>query len=188
MTRLHSAPFKTSIFSISWREKVNAGTEIANRLRNVCTKTFDWMWHYLVFANADFQLDLLQVDLLASGASLFWPRSGRPRATKSREVDLSRVKGLHLPFPPKMGRRDSHLGFQVSFASPWLQWHRPVFGSVKLAPIKYEKAFVPRHMKSDEGLFESLIFNVRIKLWSNISQGQANSRKFQRVFFKVFDD
>ena len=31
-------------------------------------------------------LDLLQVDLLASGASLFWPRSGRPRATKSREL------------------------------------------------------------------------------------------------------
>ena len=31
-------------------------------------------------------LDLLQVDLLASGASLVWPRSGRPRATKSREV------------------------------------------------------------------------------------------------------
>ena len=39
-------------------------------------------------------LDLLQVDLLPSGASLFWPRSGRPRATKSREVDLSRLKGF----------------------------------------------------------------------------------------------
>ena len=36
----------------------------------------------------------------------------------------------------------------------WLvQGHRPVFGSVKLAPIKYEESFVPRHMKSDEGLF-----------------------------------
>ena len=36
----------------------------------------------------------------------------------------------------------------------WLvQAHRPVFGSVKLAPIKYEKSFVPRHMKSDERLF-----------------------------------
>ena len=36
----------------------------------------------------------------------------------------------------------------------WLvQAHRPVFGSVKLAPIKYEKSFVPLHMKSDEGLF-----------------------------------
>ena len=36
----------------------------------------------------------------------------------------------------------------------WLvQVHRPVFGSVKLAPIKYEKSFVPRHMKSDKGLF-----------------------------------
>ena len=39
----------------------------------------------------------------------------------------------------------------------WLvQAHRPVFGSVKLARIKYEKSFVRRHMKSDEGLFESL--------------------------------
>ena len=36
----------------------------------------------------------------------------------------------------------------------WLdQAHRPVFGSVKLAPIKYEKSFISRHMKSDEGLF-----------------------------------
>ena len=31
-------------------------------------------------------IDLLQVDLLASGARLVWPRSGRPRATKSREL------------------------------------------------------------------------------------------------------
>ena len=31
-------------------------------------------------------VDLLQDDLLASGASLVWPRRGRPRATKSREV------------------------------------------------------------------------------------------------------
>ena len=52
-----------------------------------------------------FSLDLLQVDLLASGASLVWSRSGRPRATKSREV------------------------------------------------------VVPRHMKSDEGLLESLGFH-----------------------------
>ena len=48
-------------------------------------------------------LDLLQVDLLASRASLVWPRSGRPRATKSREVDLSRLMGFHLHFAPKMG-------------------------------------------------------------------------------------
>ena len=48
-------------------------------------------------------LDLLQVDLLASGASLVWPRSGRPRATKSREVDLSRLMGFHSHFAPKMG-------------------------------------------------------------------------------------
>ena len=31
------------------------------------------------------RVDLLQVDLLVSGASLVWPRSGRPRATKSDE-------------------------------------------------------------------------------------------------------
>ena len=48
-------------------------------------------------------LDLLQVDLLASGVSLFWPRSSRLRATKWREVDLSRLKGFYLHFKPKMG-------------------------------------------------------------------------------------
>ena len=59
------------------------------QLLNICTVLYN--------------LDLLHVDLLASGASLFWPPSGRPRATKSREVDLSHLKGLHLHFAPKMG-------------------------------------------------------------------------------------
>ena len=70
------------------------------------------------------EVDLLQVDLSASGASIVWPRSGRPRATKSREVDLSRLMVFHSHFAPKMHEewRDSHLGFPVSFASPWLQW------------------------------------------------------------------
>ena len=63
-------------------------------------------------------LDLLQVDLLASGASLVWPQ-----ATKSGEVDLSRLMGLPFAFRIKNGEwRDLHLGFQVSFASPCLQW------------------------------------------------------------------
>ena len=38
------------------------------------------------FVGGRVRLDLLQVDLLASAASLVWPRSGRPRATKSRKV------------------------------------------------------------------------------------------------------
>ena len=46
---------------------------------------------------------MLQVNLLVSGASLVWPRSGRPRATKSREVDLSCLTGCRLHFVPKMG-------------------------------------------------------------------------------------
>ena len=63
-------------------------------------------------------LDLLQVDLLASGASLVWPQ-----ATKSGEVDLSRLMGFPFAFRVKNGEwRDLHLGFQVSFASPCLQW------------------------------------------------------------------
>ena len=63
-------------------------------------------------------LDLLQVDLLASGASLVWPQ-----ATKSGEVDLSRLMGFPFAFRIKNGEwRDLHLGFQVSFASPCLQW------------------------------------------------------------------
>ena len=65
-------------------------------------------------------LDLLQVDLLASGASLVWPQ-----ATKSGEVDLSRLMGFPFAFRVKNGEwRDLHLGFQVSFASPCLQWQK----------------------------------------------------------------
>ena len=40
-------------------------------------------------------VDLLQVDLLAGGASLVWPQSGRPRATKSREVPIS-VRSINI--------------------------------------------------------------------------------------------
>ena len=41
-------------------------------------------------------LDLLKVDLLASGASFVWPRSVRPRATKSREVPRHMKSGEGL--------------------------------------------------------------------------------------------
>ena len=54
-----------------------------------------------LFATPEY-LDLLQVDLLSSGASLVWPWSGWPRATKSWEVDLPRLMGFHLHFAPKM--------------------------------------------------------------------------------------
>jgi len=58
-------------------------------------------------------LDLLQVDLLARGASLFWPQRGRPRVTEWREVDLSHLKGSHLHFAPKMGSDVTHIwGFR----------------------------------------------------------------------------
>ena len=63
-------------------------------------------------------LDLLQVDLLGSGASLV-----RPQATKSGEVDWSRLMCFPFAFRAKNGDwHDLHLGFQVSFASPCLQW------------------------------------------------------------------
>ena len=39
------------------------------------------------------------------------------RATKSREVDLSGLKGFHLRFAPKMGV-DLQLVSQITFASP----------------------------------------------------------------------
>ena len=62
------------------------------------------IWEFVHrFWNVRILLAMLQVDLLASGASLFWPRSGRLRATKSREVDLSRLQGFHSHFAPKMG-------------------------------------------------------------------------------------
>ena len=85
---------------------------------------------------------------------------------------MSRVwpVNFHLAIDPML-EFEPHVTFQLmplglvsdSFIpkGPWellwlVQAHRPVFGSVKLAPIKYEKSFVPRHMKSDKGRFESL--------------------------------
>ena len=48
---------------------------------------------------------------MASGASLVWPQ-----ATKSGEVDLSRLMGFPFAVRAKNGEwRDLHLGFQVSF-------------------------------------------------------------------------
>ena len=67
----------------------------------------------------DWLLDLPQVDLksfLASGAS-FLGREAAKRATKSREVDLSRFRGCHLRFPPNMESGVTGLwGFQVAFS------------------------------------------------------------------------
>ncbi|CAH3196562.1 unnamed protein product [Porites evermanni] len=83
--------------------------KLGSLFRSVINKQLFYYYHnhyyyffFILTSLAPITVDLLQVDLLASGASLVWSRSGRPRATKSREV------------------------------------------------------FVPRHMKSDEGLLESL--------------------------------
>ena len=50
--------------------------------------------------------------------------SGRPQATKSRERGwIVSLAGFWFAFRAKNGEwHDSHMGFQVSFASPWLQW------------------------------------------------------------------
>ena len=45
-------------------------------------------YYYILFISV-YPLDLLQVDLLASGASLVWQRSGRPRAIRRRTFGKS---------------------------------------------------------------------------------------------------
>ena len=50
------------------------------------------------------RVDLPQVDLLASGASLFWLESGQPRATKSREVAPRHMKSGEGLFWKSTGR------------------------------------------------------------------------------------
>ena len=63
-------------------------------------------------------LDLPQVDLksfLASGASSLG-REASKRATKSRKVDLSRLRGCHLRFPLNMESGVTGLwGFKLQF-------------------------------------------------------------------------
>ena len=129
-------------------------------------------------------LDLLQVDLLASRASLLWLQSGswsRHKNIPPRHICFDCFPLIFMQFRIARGLKSifhrfcswpqvgiwtaSHVSMCLVLVSdsfipkgPWellwlVQAHRPVFGSVKLAPIKYEKSFVPRHMKSDEGLF-----------------------------------
>ena len=46
-------------------------------------------------------------------------REAAKRATKSREVDLSRLKGFHLRFAPKIKEwRDLQLVSKITFGSP----------------------------------------------------------------------
>ena len=69
----------------------------------------------MLHAHSLASLDLLQVDLLTA-----------KQPTASDEVARGRLvslAGFSFAFRAKNGEwRDSHLGFQVSFASPWLQW------------------------------------------------------------------
>ena len=58
------------------------------------------------------------------------------------------------------------------YPGPWeLLWldhvHQPAFGSVKLAPIKYEKSFILRHMKSDKGLFSRHMKSNKGLFWKS---------------------
>ena len=60
-------------------------------------------------------IDLLQVDLLASGVSLFAAKrpTGSDEVARGRLVSLA---GFSFTFRAKNGEwRDSHLGFQVSY-------------------------------------------------------------------------
>ena len=88
------------------------------------------------------------------------------RITLSRAYQSSLACHLPLRNQPHVGiGTASHISMRLVLVGdsfipkgPWellwlVQARQPVFWSVKLAPIKYEKSFVLRHMKSDEGLF-----------------------------------
>lgn len=49
------------------------------------------------------------------------PATGHKVAERMRSW-LVLLQGFHLRFVPKMGSAVTHFRFQVSFASPWLQW------------------------------------------------------------------
>ena len=66
--------------------------------------------------------------------------------------------------------------------------HRPVFGSVKLAPIKYEKSFVPHHMKSDEGLFWKSTDHSAITLSINGIDVSKRDPSFWKVNCSLVND
>ena len=85
------------------------------RIRRICSTDifFDQrsreLIEYLNKRGSSRTLDLPQVDLMNFRVEYVRPRSGRclgreaaQRATKSRDVDLSRLKCFHLRFAPKM--------------------------------------------------------------------------------------
>ena len=69
-------------------------------------------------------------------------REAAERATKSREVDLSRLKGFHLRFAPKNEEwRDLQLVSKITFGSPRIEWRKE---SVPLRSTKIiECVYVP---------------------------------------------
>ena len=101
----------------------------------------------------------------------------------------------HLPLRnrPHVGiETASHVSMRLVLVSdnfipkvPWellwlVQAHGPVFGSVKLAPIKYENSFVPRHMKSDEGRFWKSTITVELEFsWFSSSSSFIKTRPFK---------
>ena len=91
-------------------------------------------------------LDLLQVDLLASGTYLVWPRGGRPRATKSRV----------RPAPYEIRRRTflKVLG-NVKYIHKSVFRHRPpkfLFGGLRLPqpmfPMAQNKNYAKKRLAS----------------------------------------
>ena len=75
------------------------------------------------------RVDLPQVDLLASGASLFWPQSGRPLAMKSREVVPCHMKSGEGLFWKSTGReREKRARWEILHRlSCQFYFHRQVY-------------------------------------------------------------
>ena len=105
----HGEHTSSSVLTIAWKDSVKT-TLIFNKITSssmtlsegnrhsfrICLAN-ERCFHIKSFSGERFSavyisLDLLQVDLSASVASLFWPRSGRPRATKSREVRTNEIR------------------------------------------------------------------------------------------------
>ena len=117
-----------------------------------------------------------------------WSFLAAKRPTASDEVARGRLvslDGFAFAFRAKNGEwRDSHLGFQVSFASPWLQW-RNVLIRLRLNLLN---VFVYlRHWRSKFVYFCAKVVSNNDFRWKLMTSGgrEKNKNLFTRISLPV---
>ena len=110
-------------------------------------------------------------------------REAAERATKSLEVDLSRLKGFHLRFAPKNEKwRDLQLVSQITFGSPWIEWRKDsvslrstkIIECLYVSPASIERAnLFTLYLSGYEERFQAKIDQSLFESWIDRRKGHS---------------